>query len=345
MNNTDFDPNGIGIKNGNYFGYPYNIQESDLVLISIPWDVTTSYSAGTSNAPEAIIEASTQLDFFDFDIEEAWKLKVGTLPIDEELKTRNIALREKASSIIKALEQGIDINTPDLIQRTNEINQSSEELNNYIHRECNKILDKGKSVGLVGGDHSVPLGLIRALSERHESFGILHIDAHADLRDAYEGFQYSHASIMRNALNCKSVDKLVQVGIRDVCQEEISFAEENSKITMFDDYSINNKLYEGINWSIQCQQIIDQLPDKVYISFDIDGLSPDNCPNTGTPVPGGLTFNQAIYLLRTLYFSGKTIIGFDLCEVCPSSNSNDEWDANVGARILFKLCNILLQNK
>jgi agmatinase len=196
-------------------------------------------------------------------------------------------------------------------------------------------------VGLIGGDHSTPYGFIQALAERYDSFGILQIDAHCDLRNAYEGFTFSHASVMFNAIQIKNVSHLVQVGIRDFCEEELQVINQNKKITTFFDANLKKENYEGQNWKKQCDAIIKALPNKVYISFDIDGLDPKLCPNTGTPVPGGLEFEHAVYLFTQLQMKGKKIIGFDLNEVAPGK---DEWDANVGARMLFKLCHLLIKS-
>ena len=196
-------------------------------------------------------------------------------------------------------------------------------------------------MGLVGGDHSAPFGLLRALAERHAEFGILHIDAHADLRQKYEGFDFSHASIMHNALtHIPQAVRIVQAGVRDLCEDEYLLAQNNPRICMFDSYSIARRAFEGGTWAQTCGQIIDALPHRVYISFDIDGLSPDNCPHTGTPVPAGLSFGQAAYLLKRLNEAGRQIIGFDLCETAPSPLA--EWDAIVGARMLYKLCGCIL---
>ncbi|MBA4077191.1 MAG: agmatinase, partial [Cyanobacteria bacterium PR.023] len=174
---------------------------------------------------------------------------------------------------------------------------------------------------------------------RHDSFGILHIDAHADLRDAYEGFTYSHASIMFNAIKEPTLTKLVQVGIRDYCEMESDLvASSDGRIVSFYDRDIKTKMFEGMSWMHICQEIVSQLPDEVYVSFDIDGLDPKLCPNTGTPVPGGLEYEQALYLVRMVAESGRVIIGFDVNEVAPGDE--DEWDANVGARLLYRLANL-----
>jgi len=144
---------------------------------------------------------------------------------------------------------------------------------------------------------------------------------------------------MFNALKLQQVQKLVQVGIRDLCQDEFNLVQADNRVVMFNDYELKAEAFNGKLWHQQCEAIVAQLPQKVYISFDIDGLQPELCPNTGTPVVGGLSFNQAHYLLRMVVKSGKQIIGFDLNEVSPGDN---DWDANVGARVLYKLCLLTL---
>ncbi len=335
MNN--FDPNGIGQPNGRYFALPYTTEESDIILIPVPWDVTTSYRTGASRGPQAILEASTQVDLFDFNIENAWQIRIGTHPLNEGIYSRSIELRSDAEYVIHHLEEGGNPEEKAILKRIDRINEASNELNNWVHFHSLEYLDKGKLVGVVGGDHSVPLGLMKAIAGRYDSFGILHIDAHADLRKAYEGFTYSHASIMYNAIHeIDNLKRLVQVGIRDLSQDEMNLATQHERIVMFNDEALNEAMFNGKNWQQLCNDIVAELPSNVYISFDIDGLSPDLCPNTGTPVPGGLSFQQATCLLKTLAKSGKRIVGFDLNEV--ASNENNDWDANVGARLLYKLC-------
>ena len=195
---------------------------------------------------------------------------------------------------------------------------------------------------MLGGDHSTPLGLIQALAEKHSSFAILQIDAHADLREAYEGFEFSHASIMYNAIKIPQVKKLVQVGIRDYCEAELDLINSNKKITAFFDRDIKHKQYNGTNWSTICDSIIEMLPDKIYLSIDIDGLDPKLCTHTGTPVPGGFEFEQVVYLVEKLVTSKRKIIGFDLNEVAPGK---DEMDANVGARLLYRVANAMLVSR
>lgn len=335
----DFNPNGVGMPNGNYFALPYTPEESNVVLLSVPWDVTTSYAPGTASGPHAILDASPQLDLFDPFVKDAWKVGIGTLPINEDWLAKSAELRELAEDVIERLENGEEESSPAIIKPLKTINAASEALNEYVYEEAKEWIEKGKIVGVVGGEHSVPFGLIKALSEKHAGLGILHIDAHCDLRVAYEGFTYSHASIMYNVLDkLPNIERLIQVAVRDFSEEEISFAMNHPKIVPFTDFELAEEKFQGMSWHEQCDQIIEQLPSKVYISFDIDGLTPDNCPSTGTPVPGGLTYQEAIYLLKLVAESGRQIVGFDLVEVAPAEEN--EWDANVGARLLYKLCNL-----
>lgn len=333
-----FDPAATGVKNGRYFGFPYSLEEAETVVYPVCWDVTTSYGGGASKGPEAILEASPQLDFFDFDYPRAWENRIGTHP-GNALCQENDRWRSEALRVITALEAGEELSAHrDALEK---INEACREVNARTKEDTAVLIAQGKKVVLLGGDHSCPLGYMEALAEKHGSFGILHIDAHADLRQAYEGFEYSHASIMYNALQLPQATKLAQVGIRDVSPGEIDrIAGSDGRISLWDDYSTGRKLFEGDNWADICRDIVNCLPEKVYISFDIDGLDPSLCPGTGTPVPGGLSFQQASFLLSCLKESGREIIGADLCEVCPSAADN-EWDANVGARILYKLCSLL----
>jgi agmatinase len=330
---AQFDPNGPGTT-GALFGLPFTPETAEVVVIPIPWEVTVSYRTGTAGGPQAILNASSQVDLSLKEIPDAWKLGISMLQIPINLQEESSKLRELSSQHIRTLETGEKLipNNPIV----SKINEASENLNVYVKSTAQKWLKENKMVGLVGGDHSTPLGFLRALSERYDRFGILQIDAHADLRKAYEGFMYSHASIMFNAMKLPSIGRLVQVGTRDYCDEELQVMDRSmGRIKTYFDHDIKQHLYEGQTWASVCDQIVQDLPQQVYISFDIDGLNAKLCPNTGTPVAGGLEFEQAIYLIERLVKSGKQIIGFDLSEVAPG---NDDWDANVGARLLYHLC-------
>lgn len=340
----DIDPDGVGQDNGNYFGLPFTPEEAQLVLVSVPWDVTSSYGDGSNFAPDAMIGASVQLDLYDEIFPGGWKLGIGTVGVDYSIQDRSSLLRSDAAAVMRHLEKGGKLRDEIVARKTEKINKASEKLNSAVYGEVSRWLEKGKTVGLVGGDHSTPFGAIRAVAEKEGSVGILHIDAHADLRKRYEGFENSHASVMYNVVTkIPQVEKLVQVGVRDMSDGEAAFACENPKIAMVTDAELCKGRFTGVGWDEQCGRIVGLLPEKVYISFDIDGLSPDNCPNTGTPVPGGLSFNEAVWLVSKVVSSGRRVVGFDLCEVVPGKN--DEWDANVGARILYKLCNVALKSR
>lgn len=338
---TDFDPNKAGQQNGKIFGFPYDKDNSRVIIYPMPWDVTTSYGKGTASGPQAILEASPQLDFYHPMLEKAWEYGIYVNEIDAELKSLSDRLGKRTDAYILWIENGghpsEDQDFDELVERVNQEQITIEKRLKIFYKQCK---EHDQVPVLLGGDHSTPLGLIKAYSEDYPEMGILQIDAHADLRRAYEGFEQSHASIMYNVMEQTDIKKLIQVGIRDICQEEIDYI-ENSKdrITTFYDRSIQASMFNGKHWGKITDEIIAQLPDEVYVSFDIDGLQPHYCPNTGTPVPSGLSYEQAVYLLQKIIISGKRIIGFDLNEVAPGDT---EWDANVGARILWEL-NVMTQ--
>lgn len=343
---SNFDPNGVGIANGNLFGFPVKESEADIVIIPIPWDATASYGKGTSDGPKAILDASTQLDFYHPKLEDAWKTKVYLTPISKEWADINSKLCIEAIEYIAFLENGGNIEENIDFQTTvNTINEASNALKNNLKERATSLMNNGKIVGVLGGEHSVPLGLLEAIDEQGKPFGILQVDAHADLRDAYEGFEQSHASIMFNALkNCKNLSKLVQVGIRDIAQSEVDLiANSNGRISTYFDWNLKEGQFNGETWNSQVEKIIQDLPELVYVSFDIDGLSPELCPNTGTPVIGGFKLEEINYLFFKLVESGKRIVGFDLNEVSPGSDG--DWDANVGARALWNLICAVEKNR
>ena len=333
----DFDPNDIGMPNGNYFGLPYDLKDSEIVIVPVKWDATTSYADGTSKGPDAMLDASLQVDLFDLAYPEAWKIKIGTVKDDGGLYKANKKYRKIAKQAIAMLSEGASVNSPEVMEKCRKVNEASEMMNGYVYDTVKGFAEQGRFVIVLGGEHSAPFGAIRAMAEKYGSIGILHIDAHADLRKSYEGFEYSHASIMYNALEkIAGVSSITQVAIRDFCSEEYEIIRNNPKVKAFPNSDMCKSQFEGMTWASICDSIIETLPENVYVSFDIDGLSPEYCPATGTPVPGGISFDKADYLLRKLAHSGRRIVGADLCEVAPSCS--DEWDANVGARMLFKLC-------
>ncbi|HEU4718447.1 MAG TPA: agmatinase family protein [Bacteroidia bacterium] len=338
----NFDPNSPGDPNSNIYGLPFSCEEAEVVIVPVPWDVTVSYSDGTSKGPAAIFEASFQVDLYEPQINDAWKLGLAMEEISDEVSSRTEMLRAEAKTVIDAITNGVDPSKDYSIGKIlAQVNEGSAWLNSWVKKRCADWMEKGKLVCLLGGDHSTPFGFMQALAGKYESFGILQLDAHADLRKAFEGFTYSHASIMYNALTLPQVTKLVQVGIRDFCQEEAELIRSsNGRVKTFFDRDLKHQGYTGVTWAEQVDEIIAHLPAHVYVSFDIDGLDPKLCPHTGTPVAGGMEFEQAAYLIQKLASSGKKIIGMDLNEVAPGPEG-DEWDANVGARMLFRMCNLM----
>lgn len=339
---SKFDPNSVGNPNNNIFGLPFEEEDARLVILPIPWEVTVSYNAGTARAPEHIFNASLQVDLFDPDFRDAWKQGFFMRSPDKKILMKSDYLRKEAELYINYISLGEDLQLNKFMCKTlKEINQGSLFLNDWVYQQTKELISKGKLVALLGGDHSTPLGYMKAIADQYESFGILQIDAHFDLRKAYEGFNYSHASVMYNAIEqIPQLKKLVQVGIRDYCEEEFDYmVQSNNRIITYFDKDIRERQYEGKLWKDIAEEIVSHLPQHVYVSFDIDGLDPKLCPHTGTPVQGGFQTTEVFYLLKKVLQSGRKIIGFDLNEV---GVSHDEWDENVGARVLYKLCNMLV---
>ena len=339
---SNFDPSSVGNPNNNIFGLPFSEEDARLVILPIPWEVTVSYNGGTARAPDHIFSASLQVDLFDPESKHNWRQGIYMREPNKKILTKSDYLRKEAELYIKYISQGELVADNKFMCKTlKEINEGSIFLNDWVYQQTKELMDAGKLVALLGGDHSTPLGYFKAIADKYEEFGILQIDAHCDLREAYEGFNYSHASIMYNALEqIPNLKKLVQVGIRDFCEEELDYISgSNERIVTFFDKLIKERQYEGESWKSIADDIVSRLPQNVFISFDIDGLDPKLCPHTGTPVHGGFETEQIYYLFKKLMQSGRKIIGFDLNEV---GVSHDEWDENVGARVLYKLCNLLI---
>ncbi|MHA4810268.1 agmatinase family protein [Flavitalea flava] len=341
---SQFSCNGVSNPKNNIFGLPFTEEESRLVILPIPWEVTVSYGAGTARAAEHVFHASMQVDLFDGETNDAWKKGIFMRQPDRKVLMKSDYLRKEAELYIDYTSKGeiVERNTF-MCKSLKEINEGSLILNKWVYEQTKALLDSGKLVALLGGDHSTPLGYFKAIAEKHGDFGILQIDAHCDLRKSYSDFVYSHASIMYNALQeIPQLKRLVQVGVRDFCQEEWDYIRNsNYHVITYFDKDIKERGFEGQSWKQIADEIVSHLPDKVYISFDIDGLDPKLCPNTGTPVQGGFDADQIFYLIKKIVQSGRKFIGFDLNEI---GVGDTDWDSNVGARILWKLCNLLVAN-
>ena len=338
-----FDPDAAATGDG-LFGLSTTPADASVVVIPVPFDATTSYRPGTARGPAAILEASKQVDLEDLQYGAIWKAGIAMLPISPSIAALSKSARKAAEPVIAAggAVPGNRAHAKALVA----VNAASERVNAFVAGEARKVLDRGAIPALLGGDHASPFGLIEELAKRHRGMGVLQIDAHMDLREAFEGFTFSHASIYHNVLTrIPSVAKLVQVGIRDFGSRERAFAENSmSRVKVFYDQAIRDRQFAGASWGAVAKDIVAALPKEVYISFDIDGLSPDHCPNTGTPVPGGLSFPEVCHLLEMLAKSGRRIVGFDLVEVAPGPNGED-WNANVGARVLYKMLGATLKSQ
>ena len=333
---TTFDPDAAAQPGTGIFGLLTGEEDSTVVLLPVPFDATTSYRRGAAEGPAVIFEASKQVDLFDRETGRPYRRGIFLREPLPALADWNARAREAADPIIEAGgDLSVDARLPALLA---EVNELSARVNDHVYEATRELLARGKLVGVVGGDHSVPFGAIRAFAERFPGVGILHIDAHADLREAFEGFTYSHASIMHNVMKeIGGVGRLVQVGIRDFGEREIDFIEASmGRIKTHFDVDMAQARFSGETFQRLAARIVEDLPAQVYVSFDIDGLDPALCPGTGTPVPGGLSFHEASFLLGEVARSGRKIVGFDLNEVAPGPDE-DEWNGIVGARMLYKL--------
>ena len=341
INFKDFDPNAASNPSNNIYGFPITEEEAKLVILPVPWEVTVSYNAGTARASEHILKASMQVDIFDLDYPDTWKQGFYMRPSDKKILMKSDYLRKEAELYIAYISRGEDLKKNAFMCKSlKDINEGGAYLNEWVYEQTKGLMNRGKLVALLGGDHSTAFGYFKSIAEKHGDFGILQIDAHCDLRKCYEDFDYSHASIMYNALEeIPQIKKLVQIGIRDYSESEWDYIKgSNGRVVTFFDKDIKRRQYEGDNWKTIAEDIVNQLPQKIFLSFDIDGLDPKLAPNTGTPVHGGFETEQVYYLLRKMLESGRQFLGFDLVEV---GTGETDWDSNLGARVLLKLCNLL----
>jgi len=237
-------------------------------IVSAGYEHSVSYGTGTKNGPHAILKASQQLELFDG----------KSIPAERGIYTH-----------------------PPLI-----LDQSCEENLKLIEKKVSSILIKKRIPVLLGGEHTISVGAFRALAEMDKTIGIVQIDAHADLRDSYEGNPFSHACVMKRAIDLNF--SIAQFGVRSLSYEEHMFRKNNA-IFHIDAKTLSEK---GIPHSI----LPDSFPQKIYITFDVDGLDPSIISSTGTPVPGGLLWYPALNLLKTIACS-RTIVGFDVVELAP----------------------------
>ncbi len=312
-----FDPDAPA-EPGSLFGLPHDPDDALVHVLPVPFEATTSYRAGTARGPRGVVDASAQVDLFDSRWGDAWRRGIvleGTPFGFEELD-------ELARRGVQEVRSGGTSEAPE---------GCGARVVGLVRKWTADQLGRGHIPAVLGGEHSVALGALLAASDGTE-VGVLQIDAHADLRPAYEGLRYSHASVMHNLLEARPDLCLVQVGVRDLGQVEYDRIRVDDRIHCFGDGAIGDRLAVGTSWARLVEDMLAPLPERVWVSFDVDGLEPALCPGTGTPVPGGLSWREVCFLLSALVDSGRQIAGFDLCEVGPT-----ELDAIVGARLLYQL--------
>lgn len=310
---TGFDPDGPSTGDRAY-GLPHSVEQAAVRVVPVPWEGTVSSGRGTAGGPAAVLEATHQVELFHLvHSDRTWRSGVTFEEADPRVVDWDmLARRHRRPQVVDRLSLDID---------------------GLVHERVAAILDGDQIPALLGGEHSVALGGIVAAAERFAGLGVLHIDAHADLRASYEGFARSHASVMFHVLRqAPDLAALVQVGLRDVGRCEARLQESEPAVTWWTDRAIGAALARGGAWSSLVDRLLLPLPERVWVSVDVDGLDPSLAPNTGTPVPGGLTWQQITFLLERLCDTDRRIVGFDLCEV-----AGERWDAAVGARLLWEL--------
>jgi len=328
-----YDPNGIGVDNGNFIGLPL-VKDCAVSILAVPYDATVSYREGTAGGPANILAASSQLDVSIPSLFRPWELGFSWSTLSGDWLNQLPETRRYVKDIIRSLESSQGLTERQQLNMQF-VNEKGLELTRSVFESVRAELEKGVFPVVVGGEHAVSLGAFKAAATQGE-FGILQIDAHMDLREAYEGFEYSHASVMHNAVvRIPELIQLTQVAIRDWCPQEEAFAKtHHERISTFFDHEIQSQKMKGSAFAKTIEPIIDSLPHRVWISFDIDGLEPHNCQHTGTPVPGGLSFTEAQFLCQAVIESGRKIIGLDLVEVAGAPH---EYEGAIAARLIYDI--------
>ncbi len=263
----------------------YGYDESKIVVLPVPYDETSTWMKGADKGPDAILEASVNLEFYDLETNyEAHKHGIYTLP----------PVTEKSSP---------------------------EAMTQAVMEKCAFLYAEGKFPVLLGGEHSVSIGAIRAAVNHYQDITILQIDAHADLRQEYEGTPFNHACVMARA---REVAPIVQVGIRSMSADEIPYADRDRMFCaheLFEDKSLYRKA-------------LNLLTENVYITIDLDGFDPSIMPSTGTPEPGGPPYREIVNFLHNV-ISERNVVGFDVVELCPSPHTKAP--DFMAARLIYQL--------
>jgi len=268
---------------------PYaDLETARVAILPVPYDSTTEWHSGTREGPQAIINASQYLELYDIELDrEIHKVGIHTLPAIQPLLS------------------------------------SPEEMVQRVYHVAKELVQQAKFVVMLGGEHSLSLGTVRALREKHQDLCVLQLDAHADLRDEYSGTQYSHACVMRRVFE---LCPIAQVGIRSLSREEQQFLNQNKMQPFYASTPAPSLA--------PLQQIVASLPDNVYISIDLDVFDPSIMSAVGTPEPGGLQWHEVLNLLKLVALH-KHVIGFDLMELCPKEGPAS--CAFLAAKLAYKL--------
>ncbi|MCU0230846.1 MAG: agmatinase family protein [Acidobacteria bacterium] len=319
------DPNAPAAVEGALFGFPWPLEEARLVAIPVPYEATVSSRGGTREGPRALLDASGQVDLCDPLAGEPWRLGIAALPVEETI----IDLSEAACAAAERARDGDR-------EAHAEVERIGFAVGEWVRDVTAATLASGRVPLLFGGEHAISYGAIEAAAARWRGLGVLQIDAHADLRAAYEGWRTSHASVMRRVLELSGVARLVQVGLRDLSSEELQAREASQgRAVWFTDAELARRGFEGEPFAALVRDVIATLPEEVWVSFDIDGLDASLCPRTGTPVPGGLSWREATYLLAEIARSGRRVVGADLVEIGAGF-----WDGYVAAKLLYLLAGV-----
>lgn len=263
----------------------YDFSGSDIIVVPVPYDETSTWMKGADKGPDAILEASVNLEFYDIETASEVHLKG-----------------------INTIEPVLEKETPG-------------KLVNTVHDKILSLLTAGKFPVLIGGNHSVSIGAIKAFSEYFDNFSVLQLDAHSDMRQEYEGSEFNHACVMARAREYASI---VQVGIRSMSAEEVPYV-ERERIFFSHELYYDKSLYG---------KAIDKLSDNVYITIDLDVFDPSIMPSTGTPEPGGPEYFELVHFLRDVIKS-TNVVGFDIVELCPSkTNKSPDF---IAAKIIYQL--------
>lgn len=276
------------MKTKTYAGIPKEyaeISKANIVLIPVPYDGTSTWQKGANKGPDAFLEASENMELYDIET-------------DSEVYKQGVYLADPVTE-----------------------DSSPEAMVNAVHETTKSYIAKNKFVTLIGGEHSISIGSIRAFNESFDNLTVLHIDAHADLRKEYQDTPYNHACAVYEA---SKTTNLVQVGIRSMDKSE-TFTMDSEKIFFAHEMAQNEFWMDNV---------IELLGENVFITFDLDAFDPSILPATGTPEPGGLLWYETLDFLRQV-FEEKNVVGFDIVELCP--NENHPSSNFVAAKLYYKM--------